>query len=120
MTFISLPVVSMKWMDRPRVTKMNRGGVYEIDRQTKRHQKLNATDIVQNFITHSSTCPQNKLKNSIHFGGIYIFLTLCLSFNFINTSSVHFCETLSVYPFHLISNNLCTLAFSRKCLARTL
>ena len=27
--------VSMKWMDRPSVTEINRGSVYEIDRQTK-------------------------------------------------------------------------------------
>ena len=25
----------MKWMDGPSVTKMDRGGVYEMDRQTK-------------------------------------------------------------------------------------
>ena len=27
--------VSMKWMDRPSVTDMDKGGVYEMDRQTK-------------------------------------------------------------------------------------
>ena len=27
--------VSMKWMDKPSVTEMNRGGDYEMDRHTK-------------------------------------------------------------------------------------
>ena len=27
--------VSMKWMDRPSVTEMDRAGVFEIDRHTK-------------------------------------------------------------------------------------
>ena len=34
--------VSRKWMDRPCVTEMNRGGAYEMDRQ-------------------KSTCPKNPL-----------------------------------------------------------
>ena len=37
----------MKWMDRPSVTKINRGGVYEMDRQTKFQQNLNATEMVK-------------------------------------------------------------------------
>ena len=28
----------MKWIDRPSVTEMDRGGIYEMDRQTKCHK----------------------------------------------------------------------------------
>ena len=35
----------MKWMDRPSVTEMDRGGVYEMDRQTKCQKNGNATDM---------------------------------------------------------------------------
>ena len=46
--------VSMKWMDRPSVTEMDTGGVYEMDRQTKCQKNENATDIdkiLYNFLT---------------------------------------------------------------------
>ena len=35
----------MKWMDRLSVTEMDRGGVYEMDRQTKCQKILNATEM---------------------------------------------------------------------------
>ena len=35
----------MKWMDRPSVTEIDRGGVYEMDRQTKCQTNLNATEM---------------------------------------------------------------------------
>ena len=31
----SIEEVSMKWMDKPSVTEMDRGGAYEMERQTK-------------------------------------------------------------------------------------
>ena len=34
----------MKWMDQSSVTEMDRGGVYEMDRQTKCQKNLNATE----------------------------------------------------------------------------
>ena len=39
--------VSMKWMDRPSVTVIDRGGVYEMDRQTKFPKKRIATEMDQ-------------------------------------------------------------------------
>ena len=36
--------VSRKWMDRPCVTEMNRGGAYEMDRQ-KSAKNGNATEL---------------------------------------------------------------------------
>ena len=30
----------MKWMDRPSITELDRGGVYEMDRQTKCQKKM--------------------------------------------------------------------------------
>ena len=30
--------LSMKWVDRPRVTEMDRGGYYEMERRTKCHK----------------------------------------------------------------------------------
>ena len=36
--------MSMKWIDRPSVTEMNRGGVYEFERQTKCQKNGNATE----------------------------------------------------------------------------
>ena len=35
----------MKWMDRPSVTEVDRGVVYEMDRPTKCQKKGNATEM---------------------------------------------------------------------------
>ena len=35
----------MKWMDRPSVTEMDRGGVYEMDKQTMCQKNLNPTEM---------------------------------------------------------------------------
>ena len=37
----------MKWMDRPSVTKMERGGVYEMERRKSEKKHGNATEIDQ-------------------------------------------------------------------------
>ena len=50
MVFCFLILLSMKWMDRPGVTEMDTGGVYEMDRPTKWKKNGNATDI-DNFFT---------------------------------------------------------------------
>ena len=39
--------VSMKWMDRPIVTEKDRGGVYEMDEQTKYQKNGNATEMIK-------------------------------------------------------------------------
>ena len=39
--FFIVEEVSMKWMDRPNLTEMDRGGVFEMDRPTKRQKKKN-------------------------------------------------------------------------------
>ena len=37
--------MSMKWMDGPSVTEMDRGSVHQIDRQTKCPKNGNATEM---------------------------------------------------------------------------
>ena len=38
-------MVNMKWMNRPSVTEINRGGVYEMDGQTNAKKNGNATEM---------------------------------------------------------------------------
>ena len=45
--FIELEEKSMKWMDKPSVTEMERGGVYEMDRWKSAKKNGNATELDQ-------------------------------------------------------------------------
>ena len=54
-------MMTMKWMDRPSVTEIERGGVTEMDRQkSAKTWKCNFNR--SNVITHSSTCKKNLIK----------------------------------------------------------
>ena len=69
----------MEWMDIPSVTEMDRGGVYEMDRQTK-CQKIEMPLKLLKILLHILVPVQKILENFIHISGISIFWHLvCLS-----------------------------------------
>ena len=75
--------VSMKWIDRPSVTEMDRGGIYEMERKTKFQQKGNANEMVKLFqwiFGPVLECIIRFLMISVGFMGVF--------------------GTLSVYSFH--------------------
>ena len=76
-------------MDRPCVTEMDRGGVYEMDRQTK-WQKM---EIPVKWIKFNKICWTGTRM-------CYYILSISLALPFFGTSSFHFCDTWSVHPFH--------------------
>ena len=73
--------VSMKWMDRPSVKEMNRGGVYEMDGQTK-CQKI---EMPLKWIKFNKICWTGTKM-------CYYILSISVTFTF--------CGTFYVYPFH--------------------
>ena len=95
--WLCLEEVSMKWMDRPSVTEMERGGVYEMDRRKKLLKHGNATKMKK----YNNTFEYLSL-NLIKFDPFqwhFHFLALCLSIHFVDTSSIHFIDTSSIAYF---------------------
>ena len=71
----------MKWMDIPSVTEMDRGGVYEMDRQKKRQKN------------------ETPLKWIKFYKTIWTDNKMCFYILFISVA-FQFFGTFSVFPFH--------------------
>ena len=88
----------MKWMYRPSVTEMDRGGVYEMDRPTKcQKMEMRIKWIDFNKICWTGT---RMFYCIISISVTFPFFALFLSIHFIDTSSIHFWDTWSVHLFH--------------------
>ena len=87
----------MKRMDRPSAIEMDRGGVYEMDRQTKCQKMqmpliwIKLKKIKKIIIGQVLECVIAFYPFQWHFP----FLALFLSIHFIEISSFHFCDTSS-------------------------
>ena len=82
--------VLMNRMDRPSVTAMDRRGVYEMDELTKCQKKI------IRFVGQVLECVIKLHQFQWHF----LYFALFLFIQFIDTSSIHFCDTWYVHLFH--------------------
>ena len=89
--------VNMKWMDRPSVTEMDIGGVYEMDRQKKcLKMEMPLKWII--FYKICFTCTRMCYYSWYTSVAFPCFCTFP-SIHFRGTSSFHICGTWYVYPF---------------------